>query len=815
MFGWRFDLISFVLGAVLAGAVAYGVVRYAYRLRELWAALLEQLKSLGELLTAGADNRYREALLQRLQHLHLAGALLDLDDVLVPPRFLLEEPLYQPDDDFEPSIDIAVPVAPDLPFLGAVYDTPARELRDLGHAEHPIALLGALGSGKSTALQALAIEALRGNDDAVPRKQLPIYVCAGDLDYDQAEDIPAVLAQAVSPNLPELTRGELVSLYTRLLDGGRALLLFDGLDELPVVAQNRAIDWLAKFRFRYPDVLVIAAALPRRYTPLMNVGLTPVFMGGWSVQTARNLVDRWVQAWPAVEKAQGRRRGKTAEIDPALVAGWLSGGAVGRKPLDMTLKIWTGLAGDAEGPHPINWWATFVRRLQPAGEFRAAMQQAALRMLSDDAVGITRATLRTLIDTAGRDASVSDFSGQDPQDLIDSQLRRPGGLLRQRAGDLLTPAHPLLTAYLAAHALAAQGDSAAETLSAHLPNPRWLPVFGYYVGMTEAALLVGAVLRSTPDTLQSPLFEIAGWVVDAPGNARWRGEILKRLATILLTPDAPVELRGRALAALVGTQDANLTRLLFNALESQDALGRQLAAIGLGALGDTRAVPRLTPLLHDDDLLVRWGAALALSLLGTNPGMDALATALMEADTRLSVGIGQALALNPAEGHPVLVETLEIDHPVVRRAGVAGFERVARTRPEVIETMRTVQIEDSDWMVRTAAGDLVTKFEERVANPPMPLPEPDEAGWLLAWAGKQNRAVPAGEAGMQVVYDALNADDVAVRTAAADYLGRRADDKALPLLQQVQASAPRRTDLAEISYRAMAGIDRANRFPIQ
>jgi uncharacterized protein (TIGR02996 family) len=111
-------------------------------------------------------------------------------------------------------------------------------------------------------------------------------------------------------------------------------------------------------------------------------------------------------------------------------------------------------------------------------------------------------------------------------------------------------------------------------------------------------------------------------------------------------------------------------------------LTREVAATGLGTLGQAAAVPDLLPLLTDPKSGVRRAAATALGEIGDAASADALAGALMD------------------------------DDPGVRRATAAALGRLGAKTEQVLAALRRAEA-DGDGEVRREAVSALKKLEGR------------------------------------------------------------------------------------------------------
>nr|MBI2905684.1 HEAT repeat domain-containing protein [Chloroflexota bacterium] len=797
----KFDPLSALIGFA-AASLLYGLL---YRFRQPLAARREALAAwfaeFRERLTSSVDQRYRQDVSQLGQSAHLAGSIIRFDDIYIPSRFWANVPPLEPGRDFEPDLTHVAPATLDYPDLSAVYQSPGYTLRDLARAPHNLLIVGRPGAGKSMALVQLGLRAAALDEDFFPNPVLPVRVHAGDLDLplpDKTELAQPLIAAASLP-LSNITAPSFAGYFKKRLKEGTALLLLDGLDDLPPAHQTLVIEWLRNFKAAYGSNRIIATGPAAGYAPLMELGFVPVVMGGWSASDFRALVDKWVAAWVGVIAAQKRRRRRAEDqLDPALVAGWLQGGTLGRTPLDVTLKYWTGLAGDASGSRPVDWLDTFVKRLSRAPEAALALETAAAEMLARDRYGLGRDRVAELINA--RRANTPNPSAMDPQDIVD-ELAGNGGLLARRAGGRYSLCHPVVAGYLAAkHATAAPDTDLINT--SHL-MPTWAPAMRFYASTANPANLAAQRLGAPPDALQTDLFVVANWLGDAPATAPWRADVFRRLAQLFINTAAPTHLRSRAVSALVASRDENVAKLFKQTLASPDPVARQFAAIALGALSDLTAVPELKHLLSDADLYVRWAGLLALAVIGDNASIEALGTSLLEGDEALRRAVCQALALHPTEGHAMLKEAIADSDVTIRRGAVAGLQRIGNL-PWVLEALDHAYANDTQWLVRSAAEAAANELRTPPDNFPAPLPSPDQIGWLVGYAAARSQGVPAGPESRAVLLRALQDGDEATQAAAADVLGRMAAADAItPLTTAVRQGSP---SVRETAYQALANI---------
>ncbi|MGQ9909816.1 MAG: HEAT repeat domain-containing protein [Candidatus Flexifilum sp.] len=164
-----FDLQNFGLGLLAGWGSAYGVYRARHVIRGAIKSVSKTAQSAQTSATRSADSRYINDLVELAQSTHLGGEAVRLSTICVEPRFIPAHRLAAPPDDDE-GIDIysIIPLLPDMPALFAPYNIPTLSIDDLARGSHRIALLGNSGSGRTTALMAMALYSLNEISFAPP-----------------------------------------------------------------------------------------------------------------------------------------------------------------------------------------------------------------------------------------------------------------------------------------------------------------------------------------------------------------------------------------------------------------------------------------------------------------------------------------------------------------------------------------------------------------------------------------------------------------------------------------------------------------------
>ncbi len=838
---FKFDALSFWLGAIVA-SIFWGMLNALKPSLEEWREKRRrQREERRQRGLSALEDGLREAILQQTQDMHLAGTLFSLDEIAIPPS-LVAPPAHLPpaaaeEDQQQQEVILAawedittylLPYMPDWPEMAALYHAPSLTLGEALSKGADLALIGELGSGKTTALAWLAARMARQPADLHPvlQNKLGFLVHAADVLAlgETEENLLAPVQATLTPHANGRYRERLGDLLPSFFQQGRALLLLDGVDELPPDQAEQAIGYLAAIRQAYPKTQMIVAASRHYIDGLLRGGFVPLALRPWDPDQRRTFFSRWQKLWENYVLAESWAQELPPPVDSALLNIWLREHDAWYSPLELTLYTWALYAGDIRGPSAPDAIYAHLRRLLPENIPFQAIETLGLQAVLNRAPVFTSKETRTWLKTfeealAAQAAQAAEAAEEGETESDQVQAVKPSrglierlldsGLLQRHAQGKIRFSHPLFAFYLAGRAAAR-----VNLVDALLEHPEWAGKYStlhYLAAYGQAALLVDQLLAQEDELLLRPLLETARWLRDAPPAAPWRQKVLLALAQKMMQPHQPQALRGRLASAAALSRSPGVQQLFIKQMQQGNPNLLLASILSVGLTGAPEAVAPLSELLEHPDPSVYRAAVLALIAIGSNEALDAVAIALVNGHDELRQAAAEALANHPREGHPTLQEAArrtEVQDTPLRRAAVYGLARIRQTWAR---TMLDELQYDSEWVVRNAA---VAILEGRSAdNPhiPQPLTPPAETPWLLAFAARQGMGISPQQDPTPILLQTLQYGEPQEKLAAIAFLQRTPSEGVLAKLYETLRSDD--DQLQSAAYTALFWIA-ASGFPL-
>jgi len=827
------DPISFGIGFVVGIAFTWLLSRIRPLFTQWRESAREQSEAAKVRRTSGLEDNHRRITLRRAQGMHLAASLFSLDEILQEPRLLAPPARVEPGviSIQEDIISQTLPYMPAFPEIAAVYRAPTLSLADALKGGSNIVIVGAAGTGKTVALAHLASLAanlkvqLGADAEAVPYLH---HVADLQLPFDPSKDPINVITNAVGERAPMFDLGRLPAFIQQTFKSGTALLLIDGFDELDPDSQRSVTEWFKALSTAYPKVRIVTTGCAGQLNGLVSIGFNPLVLIGWDSRKISSFIQQWGELWSRTVALEAWAQTGPGQVDPILLNTWLFSDNTGLSPFELTLKVWGAYAGDSLGPRVLDAIATHVRRLAPTGTPVAALELLAMQVILTCQPVFDPRKARAWVkqyeivedkpiegaEPVTSNLDTADVNLTDTQKIRIRKSRAAGavstygllskmvdsGLLVSHPNNKMRFLHPIFNGYLSGQAI---GDNDADTTL--LAQPDWdgkTLSLRYLAARGDAAAVADILLKESDIPLHAQAFTVARWLKDAPKEVAWRAKAFAVLLKILQAEGQPTALRAQAMAAFVTSGDAGAATLFRQLLSSRSFELLPLAALGSGAMRDTKAIDALEEIMQAPVGAVRRAVCLALVAIGTEKSLEAVARALLQGDEELRRAAAEAMANDPKEGHAMLKEGATLADIMLRRAVVHGLARVEQ--PWAIETLQHMQVEDDQWAVRNLANQYLEQMAHTDPRVPRPLKNPSESPWLIEFAGKQGMGIPRGGPATDALLSAYKTGETEERLAALPYLKRVANDGIIGALYNgIYGEDP---EVREASYYALQEI---------
>ncbi|MFD8478640.1 NACHT domain-containing protein [Kitasatospora sp. NPDC059673] len=553
-----------------------------------------------------------------------------------------------------------------------------------------VLIRGEAGSGKTTLVQWLAVGAMNGTlgeDLARFNHRVPLVLQLRKLHrkgvmQPRPEEFLTLDDRMCAERQP-------LGWAHRLLSTGRALLLVDGLDEVPTDQREEALDWLDRLLDHYPDTWTLATVRPSAVPHgwLGHLGFDELQLCPMNRQDRRHFVERWHEAalrellTAQHTEAEAQRWRREIDLDQADLLRTLDTVPEVAQLTDSPLlcAMICALNRESDGALPRHRMALYRdamsmmlvkrdegRRVQGAEQLQASEEEqlAMLRRLAHwlvrnnqaegrrrDAIAQLAKALRDLPAVARR---------TDAEQAYVHLLNRTG-LITETGPDTFQFIHRTFQEYLAAMEFREERDFGL--LAGHAADEQWGDVIRMTVGhcgRRERAELLTTVLaaaHTAPDELKPVIHLLAATCLpSAPElDGEVRDTVLARLRDHL-----PALLTGDATALQLAGVGEELVPLLREFAENEPDLlagTRHLVPNVLGLIGGADALALLATLAEQEDPLP--------NVVHQWPRFE------VDAFARQVVDRADLSAVHVQLHSPAQLDAL-VDHPTLRQVWLGG-----------------------------------------------------------------------------------------------------------------------------------------------
>ncbi|MFG6105370.1 TIR domain-containing protein [Leptothoe sp. EHU-05/26/07-4] len=359
----------------------------------------------------------------------------------------------------------------------------------IAQEERYLTVLGEPGTGKSTFLKKLGLEALKGQEGQFKRDQTPVFLELKTF-RDESIDLVAKIAKEFAicgfPDSEAFT--------VESLKQGKLLLLLDGLDEIPSHNMSLVMEKIEDFATQYKKNTIVTSCRTAAYRSSLKQ-FTNVTIADFDDKQIKQFIHLWFQSeidqqtetakhyWELLQQPQNKAAKELAQT-PLLLTVLCSiydrekrlpnqRSALYKYALDLLLSEWTVQKRLERAP--------IYENLHPELE-KESLSEIAYTSFKEDRLFFSQSDITNRITTylAKTLGAPEYLNGLAILKAIEVQQ----GILVERAVDTYSFSHLTLQEYLTALYIS-KNNLMQELVSEHLTDKRWREVFLLVSGLLE------------------------------------------------------------------------------------------------------------------------------------------------------------------------------------------------------------------------------------------------------------------------------------------------------------------------------------------
>jgi HEAT repeat protein len=635
---------------------------------------------------------------------------------------------------FESEVASTVPYMPDQPHLTRNFNVPRISITEAAQKNADLVICGMPGSGKTVAL-AYLVSCLVQKDPkcGLLSSKIPFYVNVHDTEIITNPDLSIfdMLYKALSPRLPGSILPRLIKFINECIEENNAILVIDALDELPPDDFDKFVDFIKKNKQIYPNLQIILSSTPLYLGELLSLNFTPLFLSAWSNQQIVSFYLNWNKLWKLEIL---KNINLDDDYNETLVQNWAMSNLRPLSPIEYTMHIWGALAGDLFGSSTLDLYQTYTKRILPVKE----VYDLAISLAQD------------LIQNKNYYLNAIDTKADGFNKLLHSEI------IQTSSNGKLTFFHSELVGYFAS--LSPEQDYLSDLNESDLQWPANYAYLGFNSSQDSECAWLTNFLTKEQSNSPFDLFNIGSWLKITNKNLNWRVNFIKQLVKIIQNGDEKITTRIRAIGTLVLSNDNNLPTYFRQLLTNNNDFLKELSLYAISCSSrDNSFLPDLISLSQKSSSDFQKNVCLALATFEDENAVHELARILLNGEEKVRLLVAESLVINPSIGTEILQEAVTLEDIVVRRASINGLVKLNNLWS--IQTLKTLMIEDSQWVVRNGAAQALEYLES--GNPYIPerkLPL-SETPWVIEFAGNQNLGVSSDQSVAPVLLMALNSQN--------------------------------------------------------
>ncbi|MGD8458059.1 MAG: HEAT repeat domain-containing protein [Anaerolineales bacterium] len=417
------DKSSFWIGIAAATIIWWVLQQVRPALKTVRQIIKEQIAVYKENIGTSIEQRYRQDIVGLMQENHIASSLFSLNEIAITPQLLAPPVPITPYGDIpqEDITQVAIPYLPEWASVGATFGVKTLGIPEAMSRGSNLLIIGKPGSGKTFALSHLTSQvALRHPDAGSLGRLIPVMLHVGEINLSGKTDNPVdVFYNTLWKKVSATVESQLKNFLRKIFESRIALLIIDGLDELPHEEQTPYIKFIHSIQTKYPGNRYVLAASIEDISSYDALNLYPIPIAALTITQKQEFVNRWSELWKKNIQNQSWANHLPKSIDHIVLNNWLLYFSNSQSPLQLTLNTWALYAGDLLGPKEVDALEAYVNRMVVGvSNARPALEQLAAQMIL---------SLNPLIpqNTAGDFVAVFEddtFQSLDDKDTLSPQI---------------------------------------------------------------------------------------------------------------------------------------------------------------------------------------------------------------------------------------------------------------------------------------------------------------------------------------------------------------------------------------------------------
>jgi HEAT repeat protein len=800
------DLTSFWLGFILATILWIIILQIAKLMPKMKKSMEENRIRKQKLKDLDREHGIRSFILRKAQSTHLASNLFPLEKVLVEPQVILPVKFIPAGDEESDQYAFCkvLPETPEVPEI--LTDFPAVKvplLTLIQGGQQWVAVSAKPGYGKTTALAHLTSQLCTLQTTKAQHDYFPIFFDYSDLIVSEVTPDTAVVNY-----LHTHVKGVKIQTLSELLfhadENQRLVFVMDGLDRYPISELGKAVEWLGELKKCFPRAFMVIACDPFVQGEISNLEFESFSLANWAKKDKVRFFTQWQSAW------LGSKQKSTDAQKVDRMIHWLLQVNNSDSPLELTIKTWASLCGISKNNTPSNLAENYLQLVtggwvsfDTAVELAKNASISPFPMISEEKSIEVLDTLSNGFDsTSFLEDTSSKTKGNAEQDSTKQfNLLVKSHFLSQTAEAQYRFTYPdLFVKLLVKQSIS---DSIPDFADVAVSPIKRLLFENKRLSQEDISTINTWLSNRDTPLYRDHLFALS-WLKQTEKADPLREKIFKATARLLQDKNLPAGQRCRFTYALTQTQDPTI-HALFNYFSSfPDPTIRQLSAIGLGLLNDSKLVPVLTKLSKDTELIVQQAACVSLNRIWDQPSQAALLDIIFTSDEDIRELACELISVHEPEGQQILQELTGTDNYLARKAAISGLVHIHE--PWVFPLLEKLSIEDTQWVVRDAAKfALEHPLAQNIFTAIKSIPVLENP-WTLSFSQNMKIDIPASGQPSELLYSILGKGNLADQRIALNYLLNQPDAKLIQVL--LGAATNPQSDIREMAVNALYSLSK-------